>query len=155
MRRCYVIDIDGTIADLTHRLPLIQKHPKDWDTFFARVSLDLPVDHMRQLLYHLDMGQFPAMPEHRAGFVYVSGRREQCRTDTISWLEKHAFPKPAALYMRANGDFRDDSIVKGELLDQLLGDGFAPILAFDDRSRVVEMWRSRGIPCAQVREGDF
>jgi hypothetical protein len=28
-------------------------------------------------------------------------------------------------------------------------------MAFDDRSQVVKMWRKRGVPCAQVADGDF
>ncbi len=46
-------------------------------------------------------------------------------------------------------------IVKAELLDQIVADGFSPVMAFDDRNQVVEMWRARGIPCAQVAPGDF
>jgi hypothetical protein len=30
-----LVDIDGTLADCTHRLHHIQKQPKDWDAFFA------------------------------------------------------------------------------------------------------------------------
>jgi hypothetical protein len=41
------------------------------------------------------------------------------------------------------------------LLDKLMADGFRPIMAFDDRNQVVEMWRQRGVPCAQVADGNF
>lgn len=41
--RCYIFDIDGTIADLSHRLPHIQKEPKDWDAFFGCVADDAPM----------------------------------------------------------------------------------------------------------------
>ena len=34
-------------------------------------------------------------------------------------------------------------------------DNFDPIIAFDDRDRVVAAWRSAGIPCLQVAPGDF
>ena len=57
--------------------------------------------------------------------------------------------------MRAEGDYRADDVVKGELLDRILADGYHPELVFDDRTRVVNMWRARGIMCAQVAEGDF
>jgi hypothetical protein len=57
--------------------------------------------------------------------------------------------------MRRRGDKRADFIVKGELLDKIIADGWQPIMAFDDRNQVVQMWRARGIPCAQVAEGDF
>jgi len=45
--------------------------------------------------------------------------------------------------------------VKREMLDRIRADGYNPIMAFEDRSRVVKMWREAGIPCAQVAEGDF
>jgi hypothetical protein len=59
------------------------------------------------------------------------------------------------LYMRRRNDRRPDYIVKAELLDQLLADGYRPIMAFDDRDQVVKMWREKGVPCAQVAEGNF
>lgn len=42
MTKTIVIDIDGTIADCAHRLHHIQKHPKDWKTFFAESANDKP-----------------------------------------------------------------------------------------------------------------
>jgi len=57
--------------------------------------------------------------------------------------------------MRADSDRRSDDIVKRELLARIRGDGFDPQLAIDDRKRVVDMWRSEGLICAQVAEGEF
>ena len=59
------------------------------------------------------------------------------------------------LYLRRDGDFRGDEITKKEIFEKILTDGFRPQLAFDDRDRVVSMWRSIGLPCFQVREGKF
>lgn len=143
---CYIFDIDGTLADCTHRLCHIQKTPKDWDAFFAACDDDRAIIHMVELAKTLfDADKY---------IVLVSGRSDQCRKDTKSWLAKHGLPS-FPLYMRKAGDHRPDDIVKGELLDQILADGYMPIMAFDDRSRVVKMWRERGIPCAQVADGDF
>jgi len=57
--------------------------------------------------------------------------------------------------MRADKDHRNDDILKIEMLDRIRGDGFEPVMVFEDRSRVVRAWRSAGIPCAQVADGDF
>jgi hypothetical protein len=57
--------------------------------------------------------------------------------------------------MRKAGDHRDDDILKIELLAEMRRDGYTPIMVFDDRNRVVKAWRSAGVPCAQVAEGDF
>ena len=57
--------------------------------------------------------------------------------------------------MRAEGDRRQDDLVKSDLLDKIRIDGFDPVIAFDDRDKVVKMWRERGLRCLQVDRGDF
>jgi hypothetical protein len=53
----------------------------------------------------------------------------------------------AGLYMRKAGDYRSDDIVKEEILDTQFKDKINNILCvFDDRPRVIRMWRRRGIP---------
>lgn len=148
-RRCYLFDIDGTLADCSHRLHHIQAKPKDWRAFFAGCQDDKPLAHIIELAKKL----WATTP-----VVFVSGRSDECRDETAKWLERHGLGilmQPASLYMRSEGDYRADDVVKGELLDRILADGWQPIMAFDDRDRVVKMWRERGIPCAQVAEGDF
>lgn len=158
--RCYLFDIDGTLADLTHRLHHIagefdaqgMTKPKNWDAFYDACVDDKPIEHMLKVAFFLGLD---------ADIIFVSGRAERCREATMAWLKTNlpTFDWNATsereLYMRANGDHRPDDIVKGELLDKIIADGWRPIMAFDDRSRVVKMWRARGIPCAQVAEGEF
>lgn len=146
MERCYLFDIDGTLADCSHRLHHITQTPKDWDAFFSACSGDSPISHMIALAI--------ALKDNDQQLVFVSGRSDACRAATEEWLNDQGLPT-APLYMRNAGDHRDDDVVKGELLDQILAGGLEPIMAFDDRARVVKMWRARGIPCAQVAEGDF
>jgi hypothetical protein len=64
-------------------------------------------------------------------------------------------PQGNFLYLRKDGDFRPDDVVKKEIFNKIKEDGFTPQLAFDDRDQVVKMWREMGIPCYQVREGKF
>jgi phosphoglycolate phosphatase-like HAD superfamily hydrolase len=142
--RCYLFDLDGTLADCTHRLHHIKGSRRNWRAFFASCSKDGPIPHMVELAKHL-------MKVEKV--VFVSGRSDEVRAATEQWLKEHQLKGP--LYMRRANDRRSDFIVKAELLDHLLADGFRPIMAFDDRDQVVKMWRKRGIPCAQVAEGDF
>jgi phosphoglycolate phosphatase-like HAD superfamily hydrolase len=144
--RCYVFDIDGTLADVTHRLPCIQKDPKDWDAFFDACSEDKPIQYMVDLAWAL------AEESH---IVFVTGRPQRSRKKTEAWLLDRLGFLGRPLYMRKDGDHRPDGDVKSELLDQLVADGYEPALVFEDRSQVVRMWRDRGIPCAQVADGDF
>ena len=39
----YIFDIDGTIADLTHRLHYIQSIKPDWKAFNSNVMDDAPI----------------------------------------------------------------------------------------------------------------
>lgn len=146
---CYIFDLDGTLADLSHRLHHIKTpgKPKDWRAFFANVLDDAPIPHIVEL-YHFVSRKKPV--------VFVSGRSDEARGDTILWLVKHNFIIHAnGLYMRTAGDQRPDYLVKYDLLQQLKADGWSPVMAFDDRDQVVKMWRENGIPCAQVAQGDF
>jgi phosphoglycolate phosphatase-like HAD superfamily hydrolase len=141
MKRVYVFDIDGTIANLEHRLHLLP----NWDAFFDACDNDAPIDHI------IDVAR--ALHQH-SDIVYVSGRSDRVRDATVQWLEKHGLP-PGRLYMRRAGDHQQDDTLKVELLAELRADGFEPIMAFDDRTRVVKAWRAAGIPCAQVVDGDY
>jgi phosphoglycolate phosphatase-like HAD superfamily hydrolase len=151
MKPCYIFDIDGTIANGDHRLHHIttEGQPKNWDAYFDACGDDEPIEHMADLAQKLYAGG--------ATILYVSGRNERCREATLTWLERHYFPRTPSnrIYMRALTDFRADDIVKIELLAQIRVDGYEPLMAFDDRNRVVKAWREAGIPCAQVAEGDF
>jgi hypothetical protein len=66
--------------------------------------------------------------------------------------------------MRAEGDHREDNIVKSELLDKLLKyegfpNEFPPSVkisgVFEDRQQVVDMYRARGLRVFQVAKGNF
>lgn len=145
MTSCYIFDIDGTIANGDHRLHHIKKTPKDWPAYFAACDKDEPIRHIIDLA-HACAAQFEV--------IYVSGRSDECGDLTHAWLRAHHLPV-GRLYMRKTGDHRADDVLKIELLDQIRADGFEPIMAFDDRDRVVAAWRAAGVPCAQVAPGDF
>lgn len=147
--QCWIFDIDGTLANGDHRKHHIVREdgqPKDWDAYFATLDRDTPYEHMRRLTHLIQA--------HGVAVVYVTGRPAEYYDRTNAWLRTHCFPV-GPLYCRPAGDRRDDDIVKIELLAKLRADGYEPIMAFDDRTRVVKAWRAAGVPCAQVAEGDF
>ena len=146
-----IFDLDGTLADLTHRLHFIATKPKNWPAFFAAAGKDSCIEPIAMV------ARFFAITNR---VVICSGRPDDNREATEAWLTRHVwggngFIRHKALYMRKAGDYRADDIVKSELLDQILADGFKPELVFEDRDRVVAMWRARGIRCCQVAEGAF
>ena len=146
MKRCYIFDIDGTIANNKHRSHHLEKSPKDWDAYHEGVEADTVFGHMLQV--YIDTSNHHPV-------VFCTGRHDGQRKVTETWLWRNGFTEHRGLYMRKEGDHRPDHIIKLELLAQIRADGFEPIMAFDDRNSVVKMWRDAGIPCAQVAEGDF
>jgi hypothetical protein len=145
-----ICDIDGTIADLTHRRKWVAEKPKNWKKFFADMSLDQPILPVISVIADL----------YRVGnnIIFCSGRPDEWMSLTREWLEKqfgHNLGVNSPLYMRKTRDYRSDDIVKFELLQKIRADGYNPTIAFDDRQRVVDMWRKNGIICAQVAEGNF
>lgn len=151
MRRAYIFDIDGTLMDTTHRQHLIDGTitPKDWPAFFEACDQDPPIPHMVELAWRL--------ADH-ANILFVTGRTDDVREKTLASFREHIGEWAAVsedLYMRKAGDYRADTVVKSELMDQIIAAGWTPIMAFEDRASVVTMWRERGIPCCQVAPGDF
>lgn len=149
MIRCWLFDVDGTLANNDHRKHHLEKTPKDWDAFFAGAHADPPHKHIVGLA-HILMTIKPVL--------FATGRVEADRVATARWLLHHglfAGREPKRLYMRADGDHRPDHEIKLEMLAEIRANGFEPIMVFEDRNSVVKMWREAGIPCAQVAEGDF
>lgn len=151
MKRTIICDIDGTLADLSHRLHHIRPGPgqrKNWAAFFDEVIYDLPIEDNKLILEALLLGV-------KGRVVYVSGRMERCRAATERWLDNHGLPV-GPVFMRANGDYRPDYTVKEEILDRHLKLTPADVLCvLDDRDQVVDMWRTRGFRVLQVADGAF
>lgn len=58
--------------------------------------------------------------------------------------------------MRQAGDYTADDVLKKQWLDAMLIDDRRRLVAvFDDRDRVVQMWRNAGVTCFQVASGEF
>jgi hypothetical protein len=117
-----VVDIDGVLADVRHRLHHVRSGPKDWASFFAAAPddpvLEQGLDTVRKLAEVFDV-------------VYVSGRPEHCRADTESWFEQHGLPS-GRLLLRRRGDRRPARLVKLETLERLSRERQVAVLVDDD-----------------------
>lgn len=146
--KCYIWDVDGTLANVSHREHHLHKLPKDWNAWYRDADKDLP---------HWEIADLMIMA-HNNGIANVlcTGRDEAVREQTEDWLYDHGLNYYyQKLYMRPLKDRRPDDIIKLELLEQIRADGYKPILVFEDRSRVVSMWRKQGLRCLQVAPGEF
>lgn len=145
MTRAVIFDIDGTLADTRHRQHYMLTKHKNWPAFYAAMSDDPPRSDVVELLRAL-------AASYR--IVLCSGRPANYRDATVTWLKDHRIPF-WDLHMRAEGDFRDDTVVKREMLSLIRVVHGDPFLVVDDRDKVVAMWRAEGLTCLQCAPGDF
>jgi phosphoglycolate phosphatase-like HAD superfamily hydrolase len=139
-----IFDIDGTLADVSERIHHVRKKPKNWNAFFQGMAQDKAIHSMVRLCNIL----------YTSGIqiILCSGRNEEHRAQTVEWLAQKGV-KYHDLLLRKDKDRRSDTEVKRELLATL--DKSQILFVVEDRSRVVEMWRSEGLVCLQCAPGEF
>jgi len=147
-----IVDVDGTLADITDRLELAQKAKTSNDkrmnwTVFLDPNIMLKFDKPN----HDVISLVNLLRASGAKIIITSARNEIHRTVTEKQLEAWGV-KYEKLFLRADGDFRGDEIVKQEILQKIRSEGYEPVLAIDDRQKVVDMWWKNGITCWQVRQ---
>ncbi len=132
--RAFIFDIDGTLAIMGDRSPF------EW----SKVGSDTRNEVVYLVLRWLQ-------PENK--IIILSGRDEVCRKETEKWLKDNNI-KYEELFMRPEGNTEKDSIIKKGLFDYIKTK-YNVLGVFDDRNQVVEMWRSLGLTCFQVADGNF
>lgn len=149
-KKYVVCDIDGTIADATHRLHYVQNvnndpdWKKNWQKFFAECYKDrLRLDVSKILGEYREMG-YPT--------IFVSARPEYLREVTENWLDSFGL-EYEGLLMRENKDSRQDDIVKQEILDKYLNKDLIRCW-IDDRPKVIRQIQSNGIKVINVGLGE-
>ncbi len=145
-----IFDLDGTLAIIDKRRKLSTKDngKLNWSVFFSPTNICLDEPNISVIK------TFQAMKDAGFNVGIFSGRDSISRTETEAWLAENGI-SPDFLYMRPQGSFIKDDILKKKWLDQLLVDGKNVMCAFDDRDKVVKMWRDNGISCFQVNYGNF
>jgi phosphoglycolate phosphatase-like HAD superfamily hydrolase len=146
LTKIVVFDVDGTLANNDHRSHWVKTKPKNWKAFHKGTPHDTPYPEV------VDIAQ--TYNEKGAIIVICSAREEIHREATQEWLIRHEIPFDA-LYMRPKNDYRDDAIIKIELLEKIRKDYGEPFMWFDDRNKVVDALRANGVKVLQVRPGDF
>lgn len=154
MKPLYIFDLDGTLAQIEHRKYMLEdKHdPNRWRRFYAACDKDEPCAAVINTMNSLRIAGCE---------VWIfSGRSDEVRPQTVAWLCEHtsfmAHDLETALTMRREGDYTvDDELKLSWLESMLIEDRNRLVAVFDDRNRVVEMWRKAGVPCFQVAPGEF
>lgn len=180
MRPLYIFDLDGTLALIEHRRHLVEKTTcgsccgivpvpndkpctacagtgwakPDWQAFFAACVRDEPNYPVIRTMHQLLLA--------RCDVQIWSGRSAVVMNETLAWLQRFVFwhpkldPDKVQLVMRREGDFTPDEDLKAGWLDALNAHDRSRLVAvFDDRQKVVDMWRRKGVACFQVAPGEF
>ncbi len=131
-----MLDVDGVLADVRHRLHHLESRPKDWAGFFAAMGEDgvLPEG--------LELAQEIAAEGHAV--VYLTGRNESYRVVTQDWLERHGFPE-GLLVMRPDRDRRPARLFKPQALRRIAVRREV-LLVVDDDPAVVDALTQDGWP---------
>ncbi|MCM1260547.1 MAG: hypothetical protein NC222_06290 [Staphylococcus sp.] len=156
----YIFDLDGTLADISHRLHFVfdkngtKKEKPVWKSFFKECVNDKPIEKVCKLAHTLS--QYNKV-------IILTGRSSEVAKETSEWINKNVFHFENLfnyfLIMRKEGDHRPDKIVKPELLNKFLEgtiwnkDDIQII--FEDRQGMVDTWRKLGYTCFQVSEGNY
>ena len=146
MKKYVIVDIDGTIANNSHRVHFISDpNNQDWNAFNMASDQDLPIQDVIELVKVL---------KHEYDIIFCTGRGKMAFVKTLRWIEEHlGFVAP--LLMRADGDHRHDIKVKPELLVNA-GIDFDDIqFILEDRVSMVAHWRKLGLTVLQPAIGDF
>ncbi len=179
-----IFDLDGTLADCEHRRYFVDpqgNHPDyfrkpcesckdgsyhmidpqyhkitgekwkpDWDAFYETCDQDTPITPVTDIFDTIS---------YLENVHIWTGRCESVREKTLNWLcENIIFSRTSnykTLKMRPVGDYTPDDVLKEQWLDAALAEGKKIEFVFDDRPKVIRMWRRRGIfvfNCAQNDE---
>ncbi|MEU2537812.1 LNS2 domain-containing protein [Streptomyces iakyrus] len=129
-----VFDLDNTLADTTHRQRFLERRPKDWDGFFSAAPQDPPVPEGIALVRE---------SARECEIVYLTGRPERCRRDTLDWLAAQGLPE-GRVHMRRDADRRPARFTKLEILRRLARTREVRVLVDDDE-----------LVCADARRAGF
>lgn len=135
------VDIDGVLADATHRQYHLDYH--DWDSFFSAAGDDGLLAPQAALLEVVGVDHVVAL---------VTSRPEWIGGLTTGWLKRFEV-RWDLLIMRSNGDYRRAPQMKAAAVEQLRNRRFDPVLAFDDDARNVAAYDRCGVPCVYIHSG--
>jgi hypothetical protein len=156
-----VFDLDGTLADCEHRRHFVDERKNiiggydqarlregwkpNWKAFYEACEEDIAITPTCEILCELLILD--------RDIVIWSGRCESVRKKTEEWLFENIYihlmdPQEGCtipVRMRPIGDSTPDDILKESWLDETIASGIEVDYVFDDRPKVVRMWRRRGI----------
>lgn len=153
MKIAYIFDLDGTLADNMPRVQkyLLDREEADWDSFYKHCDEDYWIISVCAIAV--------ALWEKGYDILFVTGRRESCREETLKWIEKNLGKELAVsdhLFMRTAEDgHREDYVSKVRNYRKNIQGKWDVWGVFEDRNQCVRAWRDLGLKCFQVDDGGY
>ena len=135
--KAIVVDLDGTLAIHTDRAPFE----------FMKCSSDDVNPSVLSCVSAMSLAGY--MP------IFVTGREDLCKEQTMDWLTDKCKIGTFLIYMRKAGDNRKDSLVKEEIYKEYILPNYFVEFVLDDRQQVVDHMRELGLPVFQVAPGKY
>lgn len=147
-----IVDLDGTLANVDHRLNLVKRKKKWFEKFYELAWKDKPNQWCVELINSMLAAGYKVK--------IVSARPKEYEEKTIDWLIKSGvnctLDNLTLHLLRGNKDYTKDVDLKRKWLkDQIYGPDPSKqdiLFVVDDRKRVVDMWREEGLTCLQCYE---
>lgn len=146
-RKAIIVDLDGTLCDITHRRQWVIEKPKNWKMFFAGIAEDKVNRAVASIIERYNCS-------YDTDVILVSGRGEEHREETGKWLRKHKIVYNLLL-MRPYNNREDDDIIKESIYRTYIEPYFNVLFCIDDRVRIIRMWRKLGLTCFAIQEEEF
>lgn len=145
-----IVDLDGTLALNKHRFHFIDKSlgkKVDWVSYFEACDKDLPNIPVIETIKAL---------KAQGALIHIFSARGDIVFDrTVQWLKHHNVSYDKLTLREMDSFTADEELKKKWLLKYYPNYEKEVLCVFDDRNKVVDMWRSLGLTCFQVAEGNF
>jgi uncharacterized short protein YbdD (DUF466 family) len=152
-----LVDIDSTLAHVDDYLHhIVPDHPdnpkpgrKDYHAFHAGCD-NAPLIRSTEDLIEAFEGRYAL--EHDGIWpmrIMTTARSAEHRDRTHRWLMKHGFGYEMML-MRGIDDYREDYLVKDDMVEYLRKQNFELVHAWDDSPKVIDMYEDRGVPVTEI-----
>jgi hypothetical protein len=131
-----IVDLDGTLVNVSEIRHFVEGSPRDFDSFHRESVNSPPIPCVRdEIILQKSLGR---------QIIVLSGRSEKYRALSQFWLAMHEVPYDR-LILRDSSDFRSDVVIKSEMYDSLTI-SYEIVEAVDDRTELISLWRSKGVP---------
>lgn len=138
--KCIIVDIDGTLSNSAQRDIFNFRSEEIYD--------DKVIEQVNYVIKKIS-------EKSDVKIILCSGREDSHYTITEKWIKEKCGFEFEKLIMRKEGDYRNDAIIKKEILDNDILPFYSPLFAIDDRKRVKEMWVANNIFVFDVNQHDL